>query len=231
MKVAVGRAQIETVTTDHQEGVWVGTGPRVFHVSPTGAVSRLPLSSVRPGNYASVTSMAVDHQGNLWLAVARGYEQLTREVIEYSPNGQVRTFKVGRRFFPTERIGVSGGQPVIRSGHKFLRLDRAGVLSRRVSVPDRPCTLTETAEIWCKTWASNSIYRALPKGDPSRRHYRNPGSGFTTWSRSATATSGTQPKTETRATRGRAPASSTRPRRSSSVRSPALKLLLEARAA
>jgi hypothetical protein len=44
-----------------------------------------------------------------------------------------------------------------------------------VSVPDRPCTLTETAEIWCKAWASNSIYRALPKGDPSPASLPEPG--------------------------------------------------------
>jgi hypothetical protein len=109
--------------------------------------------------------MTVDHRGNLWLAVARGFEQLTREVIERSPDGRVRRFKVGRRFLPTEAIGVSGGQPVIRTGHKFLRLDRSGELSRRVSVPDRPCTLTETAEIWCAGWASGSFYRAFPKGE------------------------------------------------------------------
>jgi ligand-binding sensor domain-containing protein len=94
MKVAVGRAQIETVTTDRQEGVWVGTGPRVFHVSPSGAVSRLPLSLPGPGKY---TSMTVDRQGNLWLAVERGFEQLTRELIEHSPDGQVRTFRRSAR--------------------------------------------------------------------------------------------------------------------------------------
>jgi hypothetical protein len=107
--------------------------------------------------------------------VLRGGESLTREVIERSQDGWSRTFRIDRRFFGTEEIGISRGRPVSRSGHQFLRVDRSGGLSRRVSVPDRPCTLTETAEIWCKAWAPNAIYRALPKGDPSPASPPEPG--------------------------------------------------------
>jgi hypothetical protein len=165
--IAVGRAEIDTIATDRRGGLWVAAGVRVFHVSATGKVSRVRLRSLGPARGAVVGRLIEDHGGNLWLAVLRGGEMLTREVIERSPDGRIRTFRVGRRFYGAEDIGVSRGRPVIRSGHKFLRLDRSGELSRPVSVPERPCTLTEAAEIWCKAWASNSIYRALPKGDPS----------------------------------------------------------------
>jgi hypothetical protein len=174
-EIAVGRAEIESVATDRHGGLWVAAGARIFHVNPSGKVARLRIRPLEPANRATVVKLIEDHGGNLWLAVVRGDEALTTEVIERSPGRPTRTFKVDRPIFGAEAIGITMGKPVIRSGQDFLRLDRSGELSRRVSVPERPCTLTETAEIWCKAWASNSIYRALPKGDPSPVSLPEPG--------------------------------------------------------
>jgi streptogramin lyase len=174
-RVKVGKQKIESVASDRRGGVWVASATRVLHVSQTGSVSRLHLRSLIPGKFAAVTSLVLDQQGNLWMAVARGFEQLSREVIEHSPSGKVHTFKVGKRFLPTESIGVSRGEPVIQSGHDFVRLDRLGELSRHVAVPDRPCSLTETAEIWCGGRAAGSFYRAFPRGGPAALTLPEPG--------------------------------------------------------
>ena len=165
--VSVGRTSIDSLAGDRQGGVWVAAATRVFHVGQTGTVSRLHLGSLKPGRLAMITSMVLDRKGNLWLAVARGFEQLTKEVVEHSPDGEVRTFKVGRRFLPTEDIGVSQGRPVIQTGQEFLRLDRTGELRRRISVAGNGCPLTETAEIWCSAVAPGWFYRTFPKGDPA----------------------------------------------------------------
>ncbi len=124
--IKVGQQEIDDLAGDGQGGVWVAAGARVLHISPTGKASSLHLRELRPTGDAAVARMVVDRRGNLWLAVVRGGESLTREVIERSPDGQHRTLKVDRRFSYTEGIGVSNGRPVLRSGQEFLRLDRTG---------------------------------------------------------------------------------------------------------
>jgi ligand-binding sensor domain-containing protein len=110
-EVAVGRAEIGSVATDRHGGLWVAAGPHVFHVSPSGEVSRLRVGPLEPASRATVSRLVEDHGGNLWLTVLRGGESLTSEVIERSQGGWSRTFRIDRRFFGTEEIGISGGGP------------------------------------------------------------------------------------------------------------------------
>jgi hypothetical protein len=163
-EVPVGGVENTDMATDHKGGVWVASGSRVFHVDAGGAVAELPLSSLDRSRYATITRL-VDRGGTLWMAVARGQEELTREVIEHVPGRRLRFLPVRARFRYPDKIAVSDGVPILQSGLHFIEGVGAGGALEEVPAPDHLCFLTEQAATWCQV--RKTVYRAVPRGDRS----------------------------------------------------------------
>lgn len=174
-EVSLGRGEIENVATDGHGGAWVLIGHRVLHVGPGGRTHRLDLGRLHleKSCCAYPARLVVTPRGGLWIAIIRGREQLTKELIERMPGGRLRSFRIKSRFRGPSGIGVSGGRPILQSEHEFLELEPGTGRTRPIVVPDHPCFATEGAEVWCQ--AHGVLYRVFPRGDPSPTPLGAPG--------------------------------------------------------
>jgi streptogramin lyase len=163
-KASLGKGEVADIVTDRHGGAWVLDGQHLVHVEAAGKIRRFAFG-YRPaakGCCGLPANLVVDGRGDVWFTVVRGGLQQTREVVERRPGGSFEAFPVGARFTHSEAIGVAGGRPIVRSGHKFLELDPRTGKSRRLAVPDEPCSMTEAAEIWCQGKKTISRWGAAP---------------------------------------------------------------------
>jgi hypothetical protein len=166
-QVSLVGGEVNDVAPDGRGGAWVLIGHRVVRVGPGGQTHRLALGPLHleEGCCAYPARLVATHRGGLWIAIVRGREQLTKELVERTPGGRLRAFRINGRFLRPNGIGVSGGRPILQSEHQFLELQRSSGQTHRIMTPDRPCFSTESAEVWCQ--ARRSLNRVFPRGGPS----------------------------------------------------------------
>jgi hypothetical protein len=160
-EVSFGREEVDDLTTDHEGGVWVLASSHLIHVDASGGVRRFA-----PGFHARLCcvlarQVVVDHRGDVWFTVVRGFAQLVKEVVERSPDGTVHHVRLSTPVPRSFTIGIDSTRMVVQSGFGFFKVDFDSGRARRVPVPGRHCLTTETAEIWCQ--GRRSLFRVLPR--------------------------------------------------------------------
>jgi streptogramin lyase len=109
-EVELGGGEIERLSTDHKGGVWVIAGQQAVHVTAAGGTHALNLAPLRLAGtpYAGLASLVDDGRGDLWIAVARGREGRARELVERTPSGRLRQFRVPKHLSGTPEQSASG---------------------------------------------------------------------------------------------------------------------------
>jgi hypothetical protein len=166
-EVQLGGGEVERLSTDHKGGAWVIAGQQAVHVTADGSTHALNLAQLRLAGtpYAGPAGLVDDGRGDLWIAVARGREEAAKELVERTPSGQLRQFRIPRRLsgYPGA-AGLWRDRPMLESGDLFLELDPDRGRFEAFRRTDRECRLTETRGVWCQGWIA--VYRAFPHGDP-----------------------------------------------------------------